>query len=88
MLYTRTRKGFRHFLIPFLLKFLSILLLLFLENIHPPQNLDLFLLYIIYLRILPKEESIMTPMNNADYLTRLEHADELEALKAAKKASL
>ena len=29
----------------------------------------------------------MTPMNNADYLTRLEHADELEALKAAKKAS-
>lgn len=27
----------------------------------------------------------MTPMNNADYLTRLEHADELEALKAAKK---
>lgn len=26
----------------------------------------------------------MTPMNNADYLTRLEHADELEALKAAK----
>ena len=30
----------------------------------------------------------MTPMNNADYLTRLEHADELEDLKAAKKASL
>lgn len=30
----------------------------------------------------------MTPMNNADYLTRQEHADELEALKAAKKASL
>lgn len=28
----------------------------------------------------------MTPMNNADYLTRLEHADELEALKAAKKS--
>ena len=30
----------------------------------------------------------MAPMNNADYLTRLEHADKLEALKAAKKASL
>lgn len=29
----------------------------------------------------------MTPMNNADYLTRLEHADELESLKAAKRAS-
>lgn len=27
----------------------------------------------------------MTPMNNADYLIRLEHADELEALKVAKK---
>ena len=27
----------------------------------------------------------MTPMNNADYLTRLEHADELEALKSSKK---
>ena len=29
----------------------------------------------------------MTPMNNADYLTRLEHADELESVKAAKRAS-
>lgn len=29
----------------------------------------------------------MTPMNNADYLIRLQHADELDALKAAKKAS-
>lgn len=28
----------------------------------------------------------MTPMNNADYLIRLEHAEELEALKAAKQA--
>ena len=29
----------------------------------------------------------MTPMNNADYLTRLEHADDFEKLKAAKKAT-
>ena len=29
----------------------------------------------------------MTPMNNADYLIRLQHADELDALKAAKKAT-
>ena len=29
----------------------------------------------------------MTPMNNADYLIRLQHADELDAMKAAKKAS-
>lgn len=28
----------------------------------------------------------MTPMNNADYLIRLEHAEELDALKAAKQA--
>lgn len=28
----------------------------------------------------------MTPMNNADYLVRLEHAEELEVLKAAKRA--
>lgn len=28
---------------------------------------------------------MMTPMNNADYLIRLEHADELELLKSAKK---
>ena len=27
----------------------------------------------------------MTPMNNADYLTRLEHADELESLKQQKE---
>ena len=29
----------------------------------------------------------MEPMSNADYLTRLQHADELKKLKAAKKAS-
>lgn len=29
----------------------------------------------------------MTPMSNADYLTRLQHADELQALKDAKKAA-
>ena len=29
----------------------------------------------------------MTPMNNADYLIRLQHADELDSMKAAKKAS-
>ena len=28
----------------------------------------------------------MTPMINADYLIRLEHAEELDALKAAKQA--
>lgn len=27
----------------------------------------------------------MEPMSNADYLTRLQHADEFDALKAAKK---
>ena len=34
-----------------------------------------------------EEDDIMTPMNNADYLIRLQHADELDAMKAAKKAS-
>lgn len=34
-----------------------------------------------------EEDDIMTPMNNADYLIRLQHADELDALKAAKKTS-
>ena len=32
-----------------------------------------------------EEDDIMTPMNNADYLIRLQHADELDAMKAAKK---
>ena len=34
-----------------------------------------------------EEDDVMTPMNNADYLIRLQHADELDAMKAAKKAS-
>ena len=34
-----------------------------------------------------EEDDIMTPMNNADYLIRLQHADELDAMKAAKKAN-
>lgn len=34
-----------------------------------------------------EEDDIMTPMNNADYIIRLQHADELDAMKAAKKAS-
>ena len=29
----------------------------------------------------------MTPMSNADYLIRLQHADDLDALKEAKKAA-
>lgn len=32
-----------------------------------------------------EEDDIMTPMNNADYLIRLQHADELDAMKAAKR---
>lgn len=29
----------------------------------------------------------MTPMSNADYLIRLQHADDLDALKEVKKAA-
>lgn len=38
-----------------------------------------------YIRTDFEEDDIMTPMNNADYLIRLQHADELDAMKAAKR---